>query len=60
MASSGLGIATINKLKDNYNLVRTFSSYDYSQCTCSLILNTMYSTLIEHSKGAGDLRSIYT
>ncbi|KAJ8924439.1 hypothetical protein NQ315_007236 [Exocentrus adspersus] len=55
---SGLGLTTINKLKDNYNLTRTFSTFDYSLCTCPLILSTMYSQLIEHCKGAGLVEKI--
>ncbi|XP_023310586.1 adenylate cyclase type 10-like [Anoplophora glabripennis] len=57
-SSNGFGIATIRRLKDSYNLVRTFSTYDYSQCTCLLILSTMYSQMIEHCKGAGLVEKI--
>ncbi|CAG9821448.1 unnamed protein product, partial [Phaedon cochleariae] len=53
-----LGLTTIRKLKDNFNLIRTFSSTDYTQCTCLLVLNTMYSQLIEHCKGAGLVEKI--
>ncbi|XP_018579406.1 adenylate cyclase type 10-like [Anoplophora glabripennis] len=55
---SGLGFSTVRKLKNNYNLVKSFSSYDYSQCTCLQILSTMYSQLIEHCKGAGLVEKI--
>ncbi|CAH1970769.1 unnamed protein product [Acanthoscelides obtectus] len=53
-----LGIKTINRLKDDINLPRSFSTNDFSQCTCLLILNTMYSQLIEHCKGAGMIEKL--
>nr|XP_023016522.1 adenylate cyclase type 10-like [Leptinotarsa decemlineata] len=56
--SNDIGFTTIRKLKDNYNLIRTFSTTDYTQCTCPLVLNTMYSQLIEHCKGAGLVEKI--
>ncbi|CAH1106140.1 unnamed protein product [Psylliodes chrysocephalus] len=51
--SAEIGFKAIRRLKDNFNLIRTFSSTDYSQCTCLLVLNTMYSQMVEHCKGAG-------
>ncbi|VEN62831.1 unnamed protein product, partial [Callosobruchus maculatus] len=53
-----LGITTIKRLKDDVNLPRSFSTTDFSQCTCLLILNTMYSQLIEHCKGAGMIEKV--
>nr|CAI5849851.1 unnamed protein product [Callosobruchus analis] len=57
-ATHELGITTIKRLKDDINLPRSFSTTDFSQCTCLLILNTMYSQLIEHCKGAGMIEKI--
>ncbi|CAH1124471.1 unnamed protein product [Ceutorhynchus assimilis] len=53
MIDSRIGFRTINKYKDDYNITKTFSDADYSQCTCLLILNTMYTQMIEHCSGAG-------
>ncbi|RZC42671.1 adenylate cyclase type 10-like [Asbolus verrucosus] len=50
-----LGISIINKLKNSFSLTRAFSSEDFTDCQCSLILNTTYAQLIEHCIGAGDL-----
>nr|CAH7718092.1 unnamed protein product [Callosobruchus chinensis] len=57
-ATHELGITTIKRLKDDINLPRSFSTTDFSQCTCLLILNTMYSQLIEHCKGAGMIEKV--
>ncbi|XP_057665067.1 uncharacterized protein LOC130899276 [Diorhabda carinulata] len=48
-----MGLTMIRKLKDNFYLMRTFSTINYSQCTCHLVLTTMYSQMIDHCKGAG-------
>ncbi|KAG5893844.1 hypothetical protein JTB14_002570 [Gonioctena quinquepunctata] len=56
--SNEIGFTTIRKLKDNYHLIRTFSNTDYTQCTCPLVLSSMYFQLIEHCKGAGLVEKI--
>lgn len=53
MVESRIGFQTVRRYKNDYNLTRTFSDADYSQCTCSLILTTMYTQMIEHCSGAG-------
>ncbi|KAL1513756.1 hypothetical protein ABEB36_003124 [Hypothenemus hampei] len=50
---ANIGFKTINRYKNDYIITKTFSDTDYSQCTCLLILNTMYSQMIEHCSGAG-------
>ncbi|XP_076268027.1 adenylate cyclase type 10-like [Rhynchophorus ferrugineus] len=49
----GIGLRTIKKYQNDFNITRTFSDTDYSQCTCPLILTTMYVQMIEHCSGAG-------
>ncbi|XP_050306071.1 adenylate cyclase type 10-like isoform X2 [Anthonomus grandis grandis] len=53
MIQSAIGINTINKYKNDYNITKTFSDADFSQCTCLLILTAMYTQMIEHCSGAG-------
>ncbi|XP_030764009.1 adenylate cyclase type 10-like isoform X2 [Sitophilus oryzae] len=53
MFETGLGLKMIQKYKNDFNITRTFSDTDYSQCTCPLILTTMYVQMIEHCSGAG-------
>uniref|UniRef100_A0A6P7FT00 Adenylate cyclase type 10-like n=1 Tax=Diabrotica virgifera virgifera TaxID=50390 RepID=A0A6P7FT00_DIAVI len=47
------GLSLVRRWKDNFYLMRTFSTTNYSQCTCHLILCSMYSQLIYHCKGSG-------
>ncbi|CAG9856250.1 unnamed protein product [Phyllotreta striolata] len=56
--SKEIGMKAVRKLKDNFNLVRSFSASDFSQCTCLQVLNTLYSDLIDHCKGAGHAEKI--
>ncbi|KYB27283.1 Adenylate cyclase type 10-like Protein [Tribolium castaneum] len=49
------GFSIINKLKNSFSLTKAFSSEDFTDCQCNLILSTTYAQLIEHCKGAGDL-----
>ncbi|KAJ3648251.1 hypothetical protein Zmor_020069 [Zophobas morio] len=52
---SAFGFRVINKLKESFSLTRGFSSEDFTDCQCLLILSTTYLQLIEHCTGAGDL-----
>ncbi|KAJ3648253.1 hypothetical protein Zmor_020070 [Zophobas morio] len=52
------GFVMIKKLKDSYSLTKTFSSEDFTDCQCLLILSTTYSQLIEHCIGAGDINKV--
>ncbi|XP_072394694.1 adenylate cyclase type 10-like isoform X4 [Diabrotica undecimpunctata] len=47
------GLSMVKRWKDNFYLMRTFSTTNYSKCTCHMILCTMYSQLIYHCKGSG-------
>ncbi|CAG9833176.1 unnamed protein product [Diabrotica balteata] len=47
------GLSMVKRWKDNFYLMRTFSTTNYSKCTCHLVLCTMYSQLIYHCKGSG-------
>lgn len=49
------GFSIINKLKNSFSLTRAFSSEDFTDCQCNLILNTTYAQLVDHCRGAGDL-----
>ncbi|KAH1007105.1 hypothetical protein HUJ04_004381 [Dendroctonus ponderosae] len=53
MIDAGMGFRTIKKYKNDYNITKAFSDADFSQCTCQLILTTMYTQMIEHCSGAG-------
>lgn len=54
MVGSGIfGAQTIYRMRHNVSITRTFSAADFSSCQCPLILNTMYSQMLEHCKGAG-------
>ncbi|KAF5300893.1 hypothetical protein FQR65_LT09056 [Abscondita terminalis] len=48
-----LGVKRVYNLKHSLSLTRTFSYVDFSSCQCPLILNTMYTQMLEHCKGAG-------
>lgn len=52
--SSRFGLTMIKQLKDNYTLTRQFSSEDFADCHCHLILSTTLAQLIEHCHGASD------
>ncbi|XP_068895089.1 adenylate cyclase type 10-like isoform X2 [Tenebrio molitor] len=52
------GITIINKLKNSFSLTRAFSSEDFTDCQCNLILATTYAQLIEHCNGAGELNKV--
>lgn len=54
--SGWLGILTIKRVRKSISLTRTFSTADFSTCQCPLILNTMYTQMIEHCTGAGKIR----
>lgn len=56
--NSTIGITIIKKLKRSYSLTRAFSSEDFTDCQCQLILSTTYAQLIEHCIGAGDLNKV--
>lgn len=45
----------MHKLRKYNNLTRTFSNADFTNCQCAQILNCMYSQMIEHCKGAGQM-----
>lgn len=55
MIDAGMGFRTIKKYKNDYNITKAFSDADFSQCTCPLILTTMYTQMIEHCSGAGNV-----
>lgn len=44
----------IRQLKDHPSLPRRFSSEDFADCTCHLILSTTLAQIIEHCHGAHD------
>ncbi|XP_044265856.1 adenylate cyclase type 10-like isoform X2 [Tribolium madens] len=52
------GFSIIKKLKNSFSLTKAFSSEDFTDCQCNLILSTTYAQLIEHCKGAGDLGKV--
>ncbi|KAK4883887.1 hypothetical protein RN001_000158 [Aquatica leii] len=48
-----LEFGRVYSLKHSFSLTRTFSYADFTTCQCPLILNTMYTQMLEHCKGAG-------
>lgn len=57
LVSSGIiGIITIRRVRKGVSITKTFSAIDFSTCQCPLILNTMYTKMLEHCKGAGKLK----
>lgn len=56
MVPSGcLGIKTIKRTRRGASITRTFSAADFSSCQCPQILTTMYSQMLEHCEGAGQM-----
>lgn len=56
MVPSGcLGIKTIHRTRRGLSITRTFSGADFGACQCPQILTTMYTQMLEHCKGAGQM-----
>ncbi|KAF5292379.1 hypothetical protein FQA39_LY03413 [Lamprigera yunnana] len=45
----------VNNIKRSISLTKTFSYADFTTCQCQAILNTMYTQMLKHCKGAGQL-----
>lgn len=59
-SSTFFGFTVINKLKNSFSLTRTFSSEDFTDCRCNLILSTTYAQLIDHCKAANEYIKLTT
>lgn len=49
------GFTAIGKLKNCASLDKTFSNVDFTNCQCVQILNSMYSQMLDHCIGSGNM-----
>lgn len=53
--SGCVAFKTIIRTRKALSVTRTFSASDFASCQCPQILTTMYSQMLEHCEGAGQM-----